>query len=39
MNIYSQLRTEKILGILKQKVEITVKKVTREEFNKKAELN
>jgi trigger factor len=37
MNIYNQLRTEKILEILKQKAQITVKKVTREEFNKKAE--
>jgi trigger factor len=38
MNIYNQLRTEKILEILKQKAQITVKKVTREEFNKKAEI-
>ena len=37
MNIYNQLRTEKIMDILKQKAEISVKKVTREEFNKKAE--
>ncbi len=37
MNIYNQLRTEKILEILKQKAQITVKKVTRDEFNKKAE--
>ncbi len=37
MNIVNQLRTEKIIELLKQKVEITVKKVTREEFNKKAE--
>ena len=37
MNVQNQLRTEKIMDILKQKVEISVKKVTREEFNKKAE--
>ena len=37
MNVFDQLRTEKILDILKQKAEISVKKVTREEFNKKAE--
>ncbi len=37
MNVHNQLRTEKIMDILKQKVEISVKKVTREEFNKKAE--
>ncbi len=38
MNIYNQLRAEKILNLLKQKAEISVKKVTREEFNKKGEL-
>ena len=38
MNIYNQLRAEKILDILKQKAEISVKKVTRDDFNKKAEL-
>lgn len=38
MNIYNQLRTEKILDILKQKAQITVKKVSREEFNKQAEV-
>ena len=37
MNVHNQLRTEKIMDILKQKVEISVKKVTREEFEKKAE--
>lgn len=37
MTVHNQLRTEKIMEILKQKVEISVKKVTREEFNKKAE--
>jgi len=37
MNVHNQLRTEKIMDILKQKVEISVKKVTQEEFNKKAE--
>ena len=37
MNIHNQLRTEKIMDILKQNVEISVKKVTREEFEKKAE--
>lgn len=37
MNVVNQLRTEKIIDLLKQKVEISVKKVTREEFNKKAE--
>lgn len=37
MNVHNQLRTEKIMDILKQKVEISVKKVTREDFNKKAE--
>ncbi|MCG8310571.1 MAG: trigger factor [Cytophagales bacterium] len=36
MNVSNQLRTEKIMDILKQKVEISVKKVTREEFEKKA---
>ncbi len=34
MNIFNQLKTEKIIDILKQKAEISVKKVTREEFNK-----
>jgi trigger factor len=38
MNIFNQLRAEKILEILKQKAEISVKKVTKEEFNKKTEL-
>jgi trigger factor len=38
MNVYNQLRTEKILEILKQNAQITVKKVTREEFTKKAEV-
>lgn len=38
MNIYTQLRNEKIMEILKQKAEIIVKKVSRDEFNKKAEL-
>ena len=37
MNVHNQLRTEKIMDILKQKVEISVKKVTRAEFEKKAE--
>jgi len=37
MNVHNQLRTEKIMDILKQKVDISVKKVTREEFEKKAE--
>lgn len=37
MNVLNQLRTEKIMELLKQKAEISVKKVTREEFNKKAE--
>lgn len=34
MNIFNQLKTEKIIDILKQKAEISVKKVTREEFSK-----
>jgi trigger factor len=38
MNIYNQLRTEKILEILKQKAQVAVKKVTREEFDKKADI-
>ena len=37
MNIYNQLNTEKILDILKQKADLTVKKVSREEFNKQSE--
>jgi len=37
MNVHNQLRTEKIMEILKQKVQISVKKVSREEFEKKAE--
>jgi trigger factor len=37
MNLTDQLRAEKIIDILKQKAEISVKKVTREEFSKKAE--
>ncbi len=37
MNVSTQLRTEKIVDVLKQKAEISVKKVTREEFTKKAE--
>lgn len=37
MNVTNQLRTEKIIEVLKQKAEISVKKVTRDEFTKKAE--
>ncbi len=37
MKIFNQLRTEKIIEVLKQKTEISIKKVTQEEFNKKAE--
>lgn len=37
MNVSTQLRTEKIIAVLKQKAEISVKKVTRDEFTKKAE--
>lgn len=37
MNIFNQLRTEKIIEVLKQKAEISIKEVTQEEFNKKAE--
>lgn len=37
MNVSTQLRTEKIIDVLKQKAEISVKKVTRDEFTKKAE--
>jgi len=37
MNIFNQLKTEKIIDILKQKAKISVKKVTREEFNKLGE--
>lgn len=37
MNVSNQLRTEKILDFFKQKAEISVKKVTRDEFTKKAE--
>ncbi len=36
-NIYSQVRTEKIMDFVKQKAEITVKQVSRDEFNKKVE--
>jgi trigger factor len=38
MNISNQLRTEKIMDFVKQKVDINVKKVSRDEFNKKAEV-
>ncbi len=38
MNISNQLRTEKIIDFLKQKAEISVKEVSREEFNKKGEM-
>ena len=38
MNISNQLKTEKIIDILKQKAEISVKEVSREEFNKKGEM-
>lgn len=37
MNVSNQLRTEQIINVLKQKAEISVKKVTRDEFTKKAE--
>ena len=37
MNIYTQLRNEKIMDLIKQKAEIIVNKVSRDEFNKKAE--
>lgn len=37
MNVSNQLRTEKIIDFFKQKAEISVKKVTRDEFTKKAE--
>ena len=37
MQIFNQLRTEKILEIIKQNVKITVKEVTKDEFSKKAE--
>jgi trigger factor len=37
MNVFNQLRSEKIMDVLKQKAEISVKKVTRKEFEKKAE--
>lgn len=36
MNVTNQLKTEKIIEIFKQKAEISVKKVTRAEFDKKA---
>ena len=35
--IYNQLRTEKIMDVIKQNANITVKEVTRDEFSKKAE--
>ncbi len=37
MNIYGQVRTEKIVELAKQKAVITTKKVSRDEFNKKIE--
>ncbi len=37
MNIHSQVKTEKIMDLVKEKAKISVKKVSREEFNKKAE--
>ena len=37
MNVFNQVRAEKIMDILKQKADISVKKVKREEFDKKAE--
>ena len=37
MTVFNQLRSEKIMDVLKQKAEISVKKVTRKEFEKKAE--
>ena len=37
MNVFNQLRSEKIMDVFKQKAEISVKKVTRKEFEKKAE--
>ncbi len=36
VQIYNQLRTEKIMDIIKQNANITVKEVTRDEFSKKA---
>jgi trigger factor len=36
MNVYTQLRTEKIMETIKQKVNISVKKVSKEDFMKKA---
>ena len=36
MNVLNQLKTEKIIEVFKQKAEISVKKVTRDEFDKKA---
>lgn len=35
MNIYSQVKTEKIMDLAKEKAQISVKKISREEFNKK----
>jgi uncharacterized protein YutE (UPF0331/DUF86 family) len=37
MNIYNQLHMERVMDIVKQNVDITVKKVPRDEFNKLAE--
>ncbi|NJN27608.1 MAG: trigger factor [Cyclobacteriaceae bacterium] len=37
MNMYEQIKTEKIIDIIKQKADISVNKVTLEEFNKKGE--
>lgn len=37
MNVFNQIKSEKIMDVLKQKAEISVKKVTRKEFEKKAE--
>jgi trigger factor len=36
LQVYSQLRTERIVDALKQKAQISVKKVSRDEFSKKA---
>jgi trigger factor len=35
MNIHTQVKTEKIMDVVKEKAKISVKKISRDEFNKK----
>ena len=37
MNVYNQLMTERVMEVVKQKANLKIKKVSREEFNKIAE--